>query len=125
MHAIVLCEECHLGGNFKDTPKDCITCHLAKDEHKLRLGPFCAHCHNPNGWNLWLFDHNTQTKFNLDGKHQNLQCVACHISEVQKKFNLSSTCFSCHKSDDTHLGRFGKHCGRCHVTSSFKELRIN
>jgi hypothetical protein len=124
IHAITTCDDCHSSMEFSAVKADCINCHLKDDFHKKRLGPRCEECHNPNHWNLWKFDHNTQSKFKLDGAHTGLECKACHTEAVEKKRELPLICAECHQGDDTHRGRFGNQCERCHTTESFKEVNM-
>lgn len=123
-HAVVACEECHLGPTFKGASLDCTACHAGDDSHKRGLGPDCATCHNPNGWSFWRFDHGKQTDFVLDGAHEGLACGACHRKPAKRQVDQSKACLGCHQSDDQHRGRFGQQCERCHVTKSFREIRI-
>ncbi len=125
-HSAAPCEECHLSTAFKDAPLDCRSCHEGDDEHKRRLGRECAQCHNPNGWSLWQFDHETRTDFALDGAHEDLQCHACHTKpgDRDKPVASSGQCSSCHWQDDTHDGRFGLNCDRCHTTEAFKPATL-
>ncbi len=122
LHAITPCEECHLSNDFRAAKSACIDCHKDDDEHKARLGPNCLSCHTPNGWGLWMFDHDEQTDYPLKGKHKNLSCLACHTRAVEKKIRLSSACAHCHARDDAHHGEFGRYCERCHSTESFDEI---
>jgi len=124
LHAVTPCEECHLGSRFQDAALDCKTCHKQDDEHKKTLGPRCESCHNPNAWGLWVFDHNTQTDFELDGAHEGLACDSCHQRTVRTTIKLSSACGHCHQQDDIHDGGFGPHCVRCHTTEAFNAIRI-
>jgi hypothetical protein len=124
LHAVTPCEECHLGAQFQETALDCDTCHEADDVHERNLGSDCASCHNPNDWGLWIFDHNTQTEFELDGSHEGLACDGCHQRPVKKTVKLSSACGHCHQQDDIHDGGFGPHCARCHTTEAFDAIRI-
>ena len=118
-HAITPCGECHLSSTFKENLEiDCFSCHQLDDGHELKLGMSCAGCHNPNGWRLWEFDHNSQTEFKLEGSHAGLKCQTCHREPMEKKVELTNTCYSCHKDKDVHLGRFGRfgeHCDLCHL----------
>ena len=117
-HAITPCGECHLSSTFKeDLNIDCFSCHQMDDGHELKLGSFCAGCHNPNGWRFWEFDHNSQTQFKLEGSHSGLKCQTCHLEPMEKKVEISNTCYSCHQDMDVHLGRFGRfaeNCDLCH-----------
>ena len=124
LHATAPCEECHLTPAFHTTPLTCIECHRTDDEHEGTLGPYCAHCHNPNGWSLWQFDHSTQTGFQLDGAHENLDCNACHTVPVAEEINQSMACIACHEQDNIHSGRAWRNCERCHNTKTFNELTI-
>ncbi|NIV53671.1 MAG: cytochrome C, partial [Gammaproteobacteria bacterium] len=125
LHATAPCEECHMGGTFKDAQLDCVECHEADDVHEAKLGPACEQCHNPNGWALWQFDHNTQTDFVLDGAHEGLECLACHTVPVRRKIRQSRVCASCHMQDDVHRGQYGRVCDRCHTTEEFAPAILN
>lgn len=119
LHALVLCEECHRTPSFRDTSTKCVDCH--KDTfHGGRLGANCSTCHNPNGWELWRFDHATQTSYPLTGAHQRLNCHLCHRETNVDRISLSTACYSCHSSDDVHRGSFGTACNKCHTTDTFK-----
>jgi hypothetical protein len=124
LHAVTACEQCHVGQMFKDTPRDCIKCHENKDVHKRSLGARCESCHNPNDWKLWRFDHNKQTKFELDGAHAGVSCSACHREPLEGAAKLPMDCFSCHRNDDVHEGSFGPQCGNCHSTKSFRDVEV-
>jgi len=124
LHAVTPCEECHLTSAFKMEASDCHVCHQPDDVHGHRLGPRCEQCHNPNDWSLWEFDHNTQTDYKLDGAHEDVDCMSCHVEEISGKIKLSSSCVTCHRSNDVHDGQFGKYCDRCHITKSFAVVKI-
>ncbi|HEY5602501.1 MAG TPA: cytochrome c3 family protein [Gammaproteobacteria bacterium] len=123
-HQVVSCEDCHTSERFKDAEFRCVSCHEKDDVHKKKLGKNCELCHGPADWLIWLFDHNTQTDFPLDGKHEGLDCHACHTRPVKDKIELPNNCFGCHEKDDNHAGQLGRQCERCHVTKSFKTIRI-
>lgn len=123
LHAAVPCEECHRGTSYKEAPRDCAACH--KDKHHAgRLGPRCASCHNPNGWALWRFDHDKQTRYPLTGAHRGLDCSTCHKHENPAKATAPTECHSCHAADDAHQGAFGRGCETCHTTEHFRKTRI-
>jgi len=124
MHASAPCEECHMSAAFQDTESECNACHKDDDEHKASLGPACQLCHNPNDWGIWLFEHDTQTDFKLDGAHKDLGCGKCHYKPVKTKVDQSSSCHACHEHDDTHRGRFGRQCERCHNTENFNDVTL-
>jgi hypothetical protein len=123
-HRSSRCESCHTGQLFRDkTPTDCFACHKKDDTHKGRLGTQCQECHNARDWKIWDFDHDTRTRFKLDGGHVGLDCYACHKTPMDKKITVSSACVSCHKKDDKHEGSYGPQCERCHETSSWKQIK--
>ncbi|MEK6775974.1 MAG: cytochrome c3 family protein [bacterium] len=124
LHAVAACEECHVSAAYEDAPAECIKCHESDDYHKQRFGTQCGPCHNPNGWSLWRFDHDSQTRFKLDGAHQGLDCHACHQRTALDNLREPMACFACHMEEDEHRGRFGQYCQHCHNTKSFKEILI-
>ncbi len=119
LHAVAPCEACHIFAGFHDTGNRCVDCHADDDLHKGRLGEECNACHNPNDWQLWVFDHETEAEFMLDGKHTDLTCRSCHRSRSGSRTEIPKQCAGCHRRDDIHSGQFGSDCGRCHTTGSF------
>ena len=122
-HGNVECETCHLSQVFTEADIECVSCHKEDDPHRGNFEENCGSCHNPVAWDLWLFDHATQTDFVLDGAHVDVACDDCHRSPLTAMQNTGDNCGSCHRSDDVHDGEFGSDCGRCHSDSSFKEVR--
>jgi hypothetical protein len=122
-HLLVECATCHASKRYKDAKSDCIACHQRDDVHQRRLGPRCESCHNARAWKSWDFNHDRQTRFPLDGAHRRLDCQACHRKPVDKAPVLAASCVSCHAADDVHDGGFGNQCNRCHVTSSFRQIK--
>lgn len=124
LHIVVPCEECHISSSYKNTKKRCVDCHKDDDEHKGKLSNNCEQCHNPNSWNLWRFDHNNQTDYELDGEHDGLDCLACHRTVINEKIELPTNCYSCHRSEDVHRGGFGRKCEQCHTTQGFNKVEF-
>ena len=124
MHAATQCEECHLSTEYSTAESDCNQCHADVDVHKTRLGTDCETCHNPNSWNISLFDHDQSTDFKIDGAHKELGCYDCHQSRSTGKLTASKDCIACHRSEDVHNRQFGRQCGDCHSTKSFKDIDI-
>jgi hypothetical protein len=124
LHIKVECKKCHQTQLFRDTPSDCYSCHKKDDDkiHKRRLGTKCETCHNARSWKAWDFNHDTRTKFKLDGGHMKLDCYACHKKAMDSRIVVPTSCVGCHDSDDVHRGEFGQLCERCHVTKDFKTL---
>lgn len=122
LHAPVPCEECHRTEAYRGTPMACSECH--KDTfHQSTLGTNCSSCHNPNGWALWRFDHDRDTKFALTGAHSGLKCRSCHTSPTATTVVAPRECAGCHRQDDAHRGAFGPQCDACHTTISFSQHR--
>jgi hypothetical protein len=123
-HRSTPCESCHTGRLYKDkTPTSCHACHKNDDIHRRRFGTPCEDCHNARDWKIWDFDHNSRTRFKLDGGHTGVDCYGCHQAPMTGKVTASSACASCHKKDDKHEGGFGPQCERCHETSAWKTLK--
>ena len=122
-HLSVKCDACHASPKFKDARKECLACHGGQDVHKRRLGADCATCHNARDWRIWDFDHDKRTHFVLDGAHRKLGCTACHTRPGNKIPEVGTPCIDCHERDDVHRESFGNRCERCHVTTTFKEIR--
>jgi hypothetical protein len=119
LHASVGCEECHATRAYRNTARDCISCHKSDDVHKGNLGKACATCHNPNGWKFWQFDHGKATHFALEGAHAKITCETCHVKPPDE-VKLPKDCGDCHARDDVHHGGFGRDCARCHSSISWK-----
>jgi len=122
IHAVALCEACHLSPRFSDTPGLCVDCHAGDDSHENSLGTDCGSCHNPNDWLLWDFNHDTSTRFTLNGAHSDLACHDCHHDGQTYQARPPMVCVTCHFGDDIHAREFGRQCSRCHDTRSFSEI---
>lgn len=124
-HNKVECKQCHLTATFKDADTACVSCHLKQDVHKLKLGTQCESCHNARDWKIWDFDHDRRTNFKLTGGHKGIGCYECHKTPSKsKKLATPTACADCHAKDDVHDGGFGRQCERCHVSTSFKEIKM-
>jgi len=121
LHRLATCEQCHLSQQYDEADGECFDCHVEDNPHNGTFGEACADCHNPGGWDLWRFDHDSQTAFALSGSHADLQCDACHSPSSGVAGNLSQQCGNCHLTDDIHNGQFGDRCERCHSTESFSD----
>ena len=113
-HAIedkVKCNDCHKDTRFKETPKDCFSCHKKDDKHKSLFGTKCESCHEEKDWKTTHFNHEADGHFALKGAHNTAKCEACHKAF---KEDLPKTCIGCHRSDDVHKGSLGEKCESCH-----------
>jgi len=117
------CDSCHESQEFQETDSECIGCHLEDDPHNGTFEDDCSSCHNPVAWDLWLFDHNAQTDFALNGAHVNVACDDCHRSSLASMMKTGDRCADCHRSDDVHDSEFGPDCSRCHSDASFEDVR--
>ncbi len=137
-HMEVDCLECHQKTTrnelefheFADIAfTDCKSCH--EDPHNNKLPGDCKACHTETSFNLFKgqgkFNHNT-TSFTLKGKHKVVDCFECHketdipllVFQDNKKVDENS-CIECHT--DTHEGKFGLDCAKCHKEKSFLSLK--
>ena len=141
-HLATPCRECHqlsdeakpASGIFKMQSFACIDCHKDihfgqfKDGESLRE---CTSCHITSGWRPDLFNHQ-KTVFPLEGAHQIIECVKCHVSvnqdtnEYRVLYVLDKTaCADCH--DDVHAGQFVRSegtnpCEKCHTADTWPAL---
>jgi hypothetical protein len=116
-HASVQCGSCHKALLFKGTPQSCAGCHSGQDPHKGALGSDCSRCHSTIEWKPSTFNH-SQAAFQLTGRHISVNCSACHADQTYK--GTPTTCYACHKKNDTHNGSMGTDCSACHSTSAWK-----
>ena len=136
-HTAVDCIECHdvttRNGKefyvFSDLSfTDCKSCH--NDPHNNRIQGKCMECHTETSFSSFIgkgrFNHNT-TGFKLKGTHQKMDCFSCHnrttnvTSLFQDNINIAANnCVECHK--DTHEGKYGMDCAKCHNERSFLML---
>lgn len=145
-HAPLACAQCHRNAapaapvrtpavsftrvTFKNTTTQCAGCH--DDVHLGQEGARCETCHSVQvaRFAVAAFQH-AKTSFQLTGRHEKIECAACHKRETGSfpakvgtavRFKgLAATCAGCHQ--DVHLGQIAKACDACHATTSFKLLR--
>jgi len=126
-HDIADCTECHIGGNYNNTPTDCFACHQtdyansSNPDHEAANFPTdCAVCHTTNpGWSPATLDHGF---FPLTLGHDIEDCTACHINN---NYNDTPTeCVACHLNDfnattnPNHVAaNFPTDCVQCHTTN--------
>jgi predicted CXXCH cytochrome family protein len=101
---------------------ECLNCHL--DYHQKTLSPACLNCHNPDAFKPATKFNHSDTKFQLVGKHTNVDCLKCHKLETvggkkyqEFRINKTVTCSGCHK--DPHQNKFGQNCSQCHNENTF------
>ncbi len=128
-HVDTKCVDCHKkGADYKDAPRTCVGCHRKDDDgrkgHKGLYGEKCESCHNAKAWKPATFNHDTDTKYALYGKHRSTKCGDCHSGHLYKE-KLGTACIDCHKQDDDglkgHKGSLGRDCAACHTERGWKE----
>ena len=123
-HVDVKCAECHKNTAYRETPRSCFGCHQKIDEqkgHKGQFGEKCDTCHGTKLWKSLHFNHDTDTKYALRGKHSSTKCTDCHTGKLYLAVKLSRECDTCHSKDDKHKESLGKDCASCHNEKNWKE----
>lgn len=108
---------------YRGVATTCAGCH--KDPHEGKFGGRCESCHQSDSWKTIQqanFDH-SRTGYPLTGKHESVECKACHLPGKPRKIQGFERCASCHV--DTHRGQFalrknGGECAECHTTKGFR-----
>jgi len=120
-HISVNCRACHPTLVFAEAKTDCFSCHT--DMHSQTLGVDCGRCHTPRSWIVEnITDVHRQSRFPLQGPHFAAQCLDCHPSASQLRFEpLGVECVDCHMQDyqgatnpNHALGNFSTQCLECH-----------
>ena len=131
-HTTAECFDCHVGGNFQNTPTDCAACHAPDFNQSqnpphvaLNLPNDCASCHTTApGWAPATFAIHNQF-YPLNGAHETIQndCAGCHNGNYN---NTPNTCVGCHQpdfngaSDPNHVtNQFPNDCATCHSETAW------
>ncbi|KPK39203.1 MAG: hypothetical protein AMJ69_06310 [Gammaproteobacteria bacterium SG8_47] len=123
-HDTTLCAACHPNDRVEKTPRQCVACHRLNDVHGGRNGEQCKKCHSTRSWKKIAFDHNKDTKFALNGRHEKARCESCH-REDPYKVKLKRNCHACHQYDDEHKGRYGLRCETCHKDTDWNTTKFD
>ena len=126
IHTTLMCEQCHVNGIFKNTPKDCAGCHsigsrvgaTAKPINHVQTVDACETCHA------------SATSFLVKSfKHVGIstRCLSCHnnqslgvMSKSANHFPTLLPCESCHTNTNTFASATMDHtgitsaCASCH-----------
>ncbi|MCX6246062.1 MAG: DUF3716 domain-containing protein [Bacteroidetes bacterium] len=104
----------------------CNGCH--EDYHQNTLSANCTDCHGNDAFKPAARFSHTAAKFQLTGKHQNVDCQKCHKVTTRngKKFQEFTgipfgSCINCHT--DPHKNKFGPDCAGCHSGESFLAVK--
>jgi hypothetical protein len=145
------CRNCH--SPQTETSQLCLDCHreiewLIGESRGLHAGEDarnCVNCHPEHvGADFDLisfreglpeqFDH-ARADWNLEGKHAETRCLACHKAEFRVSpvtrlsrrddwthsyLGLETTCGSCHR--DVHQGSLGERCSECHAPTGWSAV---
>lgn len=129
-HARVACRACHDQGlDHRPSQGDaCAACH--RPVHEANFGRNCQQCHASIKW-TGLQDRigrraHSQTPFPLRGRHESVDCAACHKPEMPRAQRYRGlefdACKACHS--DRHDGEFaqrdGGECAPCHSERGFR-----
>lgn len=120
--AAMECLDCHeTDDQFSVSTLSCAACHADHDmefitSHLGEFGDGCTSCHDGLD-SLVRFDHATAS-FPLDGSHQRIPCVDCHLEG--QFLGLPGECVACHEEPAVHLGVLGVECAECHNEQSWK-----
>ena len=129
-HVTLQCAQCHVNGQFANTPTDCYTCHTANytgannPDHAGQNYPHdCTICHNTAAWQPSTFDHAT-SPFPLTGRHASVTCAQCHVNG--QFVGTPTACYACHQADydgtrdPNHAAQgFSHDCSQCHNTNGW------
>lgn len=125
-HSAAACIDCHTGGNYTSTPKDCNSCHhqdfIATTNPNHTASGFsteCQFCHTTNvGWTPTTVNHSS---FPLTLGHSSVACNDCHTGGNYTA--LPKDCYSCHKTNYNNTTNpnhaslsFSTSCITCHTT---------
>jgi hypothetical protein len=120
IHARLDCADCHRSGRLKDPlPKTCEGCHKGVDAHAGRFGEKCETCHGKEKWLPAVFDHTRDTKWPLEGRHEKVDCHACHTGVLATQ-HIGTDCAACHRARDVHSGKLGTDCAQCHTPAGWR-----
>ncbi|HJQ65435.1 MAG TPA: cytochrome c3 family protein [Gemmatimonadales bacterium] len=142
-HASVSCSDCHdaPGVKGKNPPfARCTDCHTDPHAGTATLAGAvvdCHTCHSVQGFAVAAFTtaQHRETKYPLEGAHQRVACVGCHVKNPPGIPTASlgraailmrpafARCLSCHRDD--HGGQLaasanGGECAACHTVTGWK-----
>ena len=129
-HQVATCVGCHADNVYAGRSTSCVSCHQAdynaakEPRHSQGFPTACESCHGTAQWQGATFDHQTQTKYPLTGRHVTATCVQCHASGTYA--GTPSTCLSCHQADVDKTAApphkaagFAGTCQDCHTTTTW------
>ena len=137
-HAITNCAACHIGGDFANTPTECIGCHQMDfnnsenpNHQSADFSTDCASCHTIDvGWSPAEFQEHDGAFFPIySGSHQGTwtTCVECHNNASDYSEFTCTTCHANPETDDQHVSVNGYSyesgaCLACHPTGESDDV---
>jgi hypothetical protein len=123
-HANLNCTDCHIGGNYNNTPTDCYSCHKTKYDNttnpnhaSLGFSTTCTQCHTTNpGWKPAKYAQHDAIFPIYSGTHRGKwnSCSDCHTNPANYAF---CNCLICHTN--AHGGQYtNDRCLECHKNGS-------
>ncbi len=89
-HSEIVCVSCHVDQVYRDTPRECVACHLEPEIHLGLFGIACESCHSTEAWSPANLTSHT---FPLDHGDQGMvACETCHVASY-----VEYTCYGCHE----------------------------
>ncbi len=130
-HLEATCAQCHEGGVYAGTPRDCAGCHTpdfeATTEPDHEVGGYpntCETCHSVVAWRPATFDEHDQY-WPLQGAHAEATCATCHEGGVYQ--GTPRDCAGCHTPDyeatvdpDHETEGYPTTCETCHSVVAWK-----
>ena len=127
VHNTVRCEDCHIGGVFKGTPRECDSCHtsgakfartnVVKSGTHIPTTQTCDTCHTTRTFSGAKMDHATVAQGGCATCHNGVQASG----KPTEHFPTSASCDGCHRtagwrpvSGFTHAGVVAGTCANCH-----------
>jgi hypothetical protein len=102
-HVSVACANCHLNGNYSNTPTDCYACHSPEYQgttdpnHTAAAFPTtCQTCHTTTRWTGATFDHTWFPIYSGTHRGEWNTCADCHINPANY---ATFSCITCHRHD--------------------------
>lgn len=122
-HAKQGCLECHKWAQWKPPSNACVSCH--EDVHRGQFpGSSCGDCHGEYSFKRLTFNHDTQSRFPLIGKHRRVKCASCHPNGEYKP--RPTECRACHEEHSPHGDQFGEAaCSQCHSPKGWGETHFD
>ena len=95
---------------------------VTESPHGEGVAENCVDCHTVDAWiplrSRLNFNHDTDTRFELTGKHTRTNCSSCHVAlRFDLPGQMAEDCSTCHV--DVHQNQFSRTCSTCHNTESF------